>query len=378
MNRMLQIVVKPLLVLLALNVFASSLVSGHEIRPAYLKLTEVNGGFSEIQAQDTDADADEGEGEGEGEEAFSDLMGYEVVWKQPIRSGERLQVEPELPLACREVARGLGENTKYSLVHRWKVNCSEHGLQGKTIAISGLDNTLVDAFVEIVFVDGGVQSHILKPGSSSFTVENSGRNSDIVSYLRLGVEHLLQGFDHILFIIGLVLLVRTPLNLVKVVTSFTIAHSLTLALATFGIVNLSQASVEAVIALSIMFLGVELVQAQFVSERFGAGSENQSIMQRYPWAITFVFGLLHGFGFAGALTEIGLPQEAAIWALLFFNIGVEIGQLIIVAGMLVLFAILTAAKVNLPLMVKRIPIYGIGTLAGFWFVERSLNVLQLT
>ena len=212
-----------------------------------------------------------------------------------------------------------------------------------------------------------MQSAILRAGSSSLVVDSSGESSGGGIYLWLGMEHLLEGYDHILFIIGLVLLVRRPLLLFKVVTSFTVAHSITLALATFGAVSLAQAPVEALIALSIVFLAVELVQP----------GSTPSIMRRFPWAITFVFGLLHGFGFAGALTEIGLPEEAAILALLLFNVGVELGQLLIVAVMLILLLVIARLPLALPAVVKRLPAYAIGTTAAFWFIERSFTVLQV-
>ena len=232
-------------------------------------------------------------------------------------------------------------------------------------------------FVEITFLSGQSQTTILKPGNSSLIVDR-GAGPGSSSYFWMGIEHLLLGFDHILFVIGLVLLVRTPMNIVKVVTSFTIAHSLTLALATFGLVQLSQASIEAVIALSIVFLAVELLN---VGQRRGhaltAVENNSSIMMRHPWAITFIFGLLHGFGFAGALTEIGLPQDAAVLALLLFNVGVEVGQLLIVSGMLVLLFVARYIHVGKYSMLEKFPAYGIGTMAVFWFLERSINTLSI-
>lgn len=360
-------VLKCVAVAVIIQVMIASVASAHEIRPAYLKLTEFASGFSEKTPNSTDLIL----------EPTSEKIGYEVVWKEPLRSGQRLNISPGFPVDCYEVGRSLGENTNVALINRWKINCDAPGLQAKRVVVHGLDSTMVDVFVEIKFSNGAVQSAILKPGSSLLIVDNRGKDSTMSSYLMLGIEHLLQGFDHILFIVGLVLLVRTPLNLFKVVTSFTVAHSMTLALATFGIVKLSQASVEAVIALSIMFLAIELLDDQAVDKRENSATTKLRIMRRYPWMITFIFGLLHGFGFAGALSEIGLPQEAAGVALLFFNIGVEVGQLIIVASMLALLAVFNRIKLTLPLLVTRLPVYGIGSLAAFWFIERSLTVLQV-
>jgi hypothetical protein len=334
--------------LVIVSIFCAVRIDAHEIRPAYLKITELN-----------------------------DKIDYSMVWKQPLREGLPVPIEPVFPSVCQEVSRSLGENTGLALVKRWQMNCGVDGLQDQTISISGLDNNLADVFVEITFLSGQSQTTILKPGNSSLIVDR-GAGPGSSSYFWMGIEHLLLGFDHILFVIGLVLLVRTPMNIVKVVTSFTIAHSLTLALATFGLVQLSQTSIEAVIALSIVFLAVELLN---VGQRRGhaltAVENNSSIMMRHPWAITFIFGLLHGFGFAGALTEIGLPQDAAVLALLLFNVGVEVGQLLIVSGMLVLLFVARYIHVGKYSMLEKFPAYGIGTMAVFWFLERSINTLSI-
>ena len=328
------------------SLFCSVRISAHEIRPAYLKITELN-----------------------------DKTEYSMVWKQPLREGRLVPIEPVVPSVCQEVSRGLGENTGLALVKRWRMNCGVSGLQNQTIFISGLDGNLADVFVEITFLTGQVQTTILKPGNSSLIVDQ-GAGPNSLSYFWMGIEHLLLGFDHILFVIGLVLLVRTPINIIKVVTSFTVAHSLTLALATFGIVQPSQASIEAVIALSIAFLAVELFNVGRRSDDTVANSiPTSSIMMRHPWAITFVFGLLHGFGFAGALSEIGLPQNAAVVALLLFNIGVEAGQLLIVFALLVLLFVIRHTPFGSSLILSKLPAYCIGTMAIFWFIERSLNTL---
>lgn len=320
--------------------------SAHEIRPAYLKITS-------------------------GDAAGS----YDLVWKQPILDNKRLKIAPVLPAACQRTGGGPGEVTGAALIQRWRVACGTEDLQGATITIAGLERTMIDVFVEIVDANGESRTHVVKPAKPSFVVGGDGPRGSAgrASYFRLGVEHLLSGFDHILFIIGLVLLVRTPMKLIKVVTSFTAAHSLTLGLATYGLVSLPQNVVEAVIALSILFLAIELVQKEEASE---------SLLMRYPWAITFVFGLLHGFGFAGALAETGLPQGTAALALLLFNLGVEVGQLIIVA--LVLGVIMVAGFLpreltgrlprELSAKADLVPAYGIGGLAGYWFIERTLSL----
>lgn len=325
-----------------LILLVASSADAHEIRPAYLKITS---------------------GETTGN--------YDIVWKQPILDKKKLKIDPVLPPACERTGGGPGEVTGTALIQRWRVACGSEGLEGATITIAGLERTMVDVFVELVDADGASRTHVVKPSTPSFVVGDKTTQSSagVASYFRLGVEHLLSGFDHILFIIGLVLLVRTPMALVKVVTSFTLAHSLTLGLATFGLVSLPQSVVEVVIALSIVFLGVELVRKDRTSA---------SLLMLYPWAITFVFGLLHGFGFAGALAETGLPQGTAALALLLFNLGVEVGQLIIVALVL---GFIAAARFlpgevsqTLEIRVRLVPAYCIGSLAGYWFIERSLSL----
>lgn len=323
-----------------LVLFINPVAGAHEVRPAWLQIAETQ------------------------------AVGiYDLVWKQPVLADRRLKIDPVLPSSCEKVNLGPGELTGAALVVRSRITCGE-GLEGQTITIAGLERTMIDVFVEIVSAKGATRTLILKPQRASFVMADSadtGSGTGFLGYFRLGVEHLLTGFDHILFVIGLVLLVRRPTTLIKVVTSFTVAHSLTLGLSTWGLVALSQGAVEAVIALSILFLAVELARSDRVAE---------SLVLRYPWAITFIFGLLHGFGFAAALTEIGLPQGTAALALLLFNIGVEVGQLIIVA--LVLAVLYAGRRLLLPVTgrLKPASAYVLGTLAGFWFLERTFSLFQ--
>lgn len=326
-------------VFLVLMMLGAPVASAHEVRPAWLQITETSTSGT-----------------------------YDLVWKQPVLADRRLKIDPVLPSFCETMSVGPGELTGAAMIVRSRTTCGDKGLDGQVIAIAGLERTMIDVFVEIVSASGDTHSLILKPQRASFVMDagaGKGSGTGFLSYFRLGVEHLLTGFDHIIFVIGLVLLVRTPMKLIKVVTSFTVAHSLTLGLSTWGLVSLSQGAVEAVIALSILFLAVELVRAEHATD---------SLLLRYPWAITFVFGLLHGFGFAAALTEIGLPQGAALLALLLFNLGVEAGQLIIVAP--VLAGMFALRRLSLPTLagLRQAPAYVIGTLAGFWFLERTFSL----
>jgi hydrogenase/urease accessory protein HupE len=180
-------------------------------------------------------------------------------------------------------------------------------------------------------------------------------------YLKLGVEHILFGIDHLLFVLALLLVTRGTFRLVKTVTAFTVAHSITLGMATLGFVQMPTKPVEAVIALSIVFVAAQIVRTQ---------QGQEGITARAPWVVAFTFGLLHGFGFAGALSEVGLPPGHIPLALLFFNVGVEVGQLLFVAAAMTFMALLRRVRINVPRWVELAPAYAIGSVAMFWVMQR--------
>lgn len=323
--------------------------AAHEVRPAYLELNETSTGR------------------------------FEVLWKQPVLADaepgsiRRLPLRPAFPAHCREAGRGLPEVTASALIERWTIDCGTGGLGDAPIEIAGLPRTLTDVLLRVRFRGGATVDHLLRPEAPRAAVRpETGGGMAVPAYLRLGVEHLLFGFDHILFVVGLTFLVRRPLQLVQVVTAFTAAHSITLALSTLGVVTLPQRPVEAVIALSILFLAVEL--ARGTGGAAGA-REQRSALARSPWAIAFGFGLLHGFGFAGALADIGLPEQARAMALLLFNVGVEIGQLAVVGLLLALLYGLRARRAALPAIAAQVPIYVMGTVSAYWFLERVLSIV---
>jgi len=306
-------------------------VHAHEVRPAYLELRQ------------TEADT------------------IDVLWKVPARGDLKLSIQARLPENCESLSVIASNMTGGAFTDRWKVTCPG-GLTGGTIAIDGLSSTLTDALVRIERPDGTSQIARLTPTAPSFVVEAAPTSYQIAAtYLGLGVEHILLGIDHLLFVLALLLLVNGWRHLLATVTAFTLAHSITLAAATLGFVQVPQRPVEAVIALSIVFVAAELI-------RFRNGQV--SLTQRWPWAIAFTFGLLHGFGFAGALSEIGLPEQAIPLALLFFNVGVELGQLLFIAVALVMGAVVRRVSVPWPTWAWRLPAYGIGALAAFWTIER--------
>jgi HupE / UreJ protein len=188
-------------------------------------------------------------------------------------------------------------------------------------------------------------------------------------YVGLGIEHILLGIDHLLFVFGLLLLVRGPWMLIKTITAFTLAHSITLALATLGFVAVPSRPVDAAIALSIVFLGAEILRAR---------QGRPGLAARRPWVVAFAFGLLHGLGFAGALTALGLAPGEIPLALLFFNVGVEIGQLLFVGACLALAWALRQLQVSWPRWAVPLPAYAIGTIAAFWFIERMNGFWVIT
>jgi len=304
----------------------------HEVRPGYLQLNE--------------AAADQ----------------FDVFWKVPARGDLRLGIYALLPDNCEETSRVVTRSVGGSFTDSWSVNCPG-GLEGGTIYIDGLAATLTDVLVQIALLDETSRVSRLTSAAPSFVVPAAPTwTQTAATYLGLGVEHILLGIDHLLFVLALLLLVRGWRRVIVTITSFTLAHSITLAAATLGFVYVPQRPVEAVIALSIVLVAAELVHRE---------RGRTSLAQQWPWAIAFTFGLLHGFGFAGALNEIGLPQQAIPLSLLFFNIGVEMGQILFIVAVYVVWALLKRLVMRLPAPITSYgPAYAIGTVAAFWTIER--------
>jgi HupE / UreJ protein len=292
---------------------------------------------------------------------------FEVQWKLSTTGGLQKVLRPQLPESCeagevRQYVIGDGE------IQRWRVTCAQ-GLQDATISIAGLASTGTDVLLRVDYLDGTSLTRRLDADTDAIVVPRQAGWIDVsVSYLVLGIEHILGGIDHLLFVLALLLIVNGVKRLVLTITAFTVAHSVTLGLATLGYVNVEGPPVEAVIALSILFLASELAR------RPVDGSQgDQDLLNRYPWLVSFSFGLLHGFGFAGALSDVGLPERAIPLALLFFNVGVEVGQLLFIAAVLLIGRLVVRAAVPVPAAWPRVAAYGIGSLAAFWVIERSLS-----
>jgi hydrogenase/urease accessory protein HupE len=286
---------------------------------------------------------------------------YDVLWKVPALGDRRLAARVRLPEGTQNVTEPAGHFEGGAFLERWRIERAG-GLTGQEIAIDGLIGGVTDVIVRLERADGTSQMERLLPESARFTVTAPAGTGEVAwSYLVLGVEHILGGIDHLLFVLALLLVVRGARRIVLTVTAFTVAHSITLVAATLGWVRVPGPPVEAIIALSIVFVAAEVVHG--LQGRPG-------LTARAPWVVAFSFGLLHGFGFAGALAEVGLPQKAIPVALLMFNVGVEIGQLIFVAAALAAGAMIARLPVARPAWTNYALPYVIGTVAMFWVIER--------
>jgi hydrogenase/urease accessory protein HupE len=302
----------------------------HEVRPAYLDLREDRPGE------------------------------YSVLWKTPMLGAMRLALDPTFSGPVEALTPVATQTTGNAAVRTWRLRADR--LRGQTLGVAGLEATLTDALVRIAFADGTAWVQRLTPQQPEVVIPTRQSAWDVAgTYLTLGIEHILLGVDHLLFVLALLLLSTGTWQLVKTVTAFTVAHSITLGLATLGFVHVPPKPVEAVIALSIVFAAVEIVQA-----RRGL----PGLSARMPWIAAFTFGLLHGFGFAGALSEVGLPQGHIPVALLFFNLGVEAGQLLFVAAVLAFMAGARRLRIAWPGWSEPAPAYAIGGLASFWVLQR--------
>jgi hydrogenase/urease accessory protein HupE len=297
---------------------------------------------------------------------------YDLLFKIPARGDDlRLAIYVSLPEGTQDVTPPRASFSDGAYVERRSIR-RDGGLIGQAVSIEGLSATSTDVVVRIESLAGPTQTERLSPTKTAFIIQAVPDAGEVAAtYLRLGVDHILFGFDHLLFVLALVILVRDWRRVAVTVTAFTIAHSITLAAATLGFVNVPGPPVEATIALSIMLVSVEILNAR---------GGKPSLTARLPWLVAYSFGLLHGFGFAGALAAVGLPQHAIPVALLFFNLGVEIGQLAFVAAVLTAGSLLrTAMALRLkPALIQRtvdrldvIAAYAIGTVAAFWLIERT-------
>jgi len=287
---------------------------------------------------------------------------FSVLWRTPVLAGMRLPVVLKLPDDVNNVREPSLDELADSLVERRWVTAGQNGLAGKRIEFPGLQATITDVVVHVEMLDGRKWTTIAHPSQPSVEIAASQTWLGVAStYVVEGIRHILFGADHLLFVLGLLLIVQDRWMLLKTVTAFTVAHSITLAIATLGYANAPTLPLNATIALSILFLGPEIV-------RSWRGETSFTI--RHPWVVAFAFGLLHGFGFASALTGAGLPHAELPLALLSFNVGVEIGQLSFVILILLLERSFRILEIRWPRVVRALPGYAVGSLGAFWTIQR--------
>lgn len=325
------------LVGLAALLGAAAAANAHEVRPAFLQVVETA------------------------------PSRFEVTWKQPVAGELALRLTPELSNGW--LARPPADDfvTPAFRIRSWRIAATGDPLSGRTLSVAGLERSITDVLVSVRLADGRRFETILKPDrpSAAITFAAPGAGLAAPAYFGLGVEHILTGIDHLMFVLGLLLLVGVRWRLVKAITAFTLAHSLTLGASALGWAAAPAAVIEALVALSIVFVAAELA----------SGRRERGLTARHPWLVAFVFGLLHGFAFAGALSEVGLPKDAIPQALLLFNLGVEAGQLLFVGAAILAILALRPLRARLPAawarLAPRLPPYAIGAFAAFWFLERT-------
>ncbi|RZV43763.1 MAG: HupE/UreJ family protein [Acidimicrobiales bacterium] len=313
-----------------LIILSAGTALAHEVRPAFLQIEETS------------------------------PAEFTVLWKQPVLDGKRLRITPVFPDVCErsETTQTLRANT---VNEQFDLKCD---LKSGQITMQGLERTLTDIFVEIKYLDDPTRTALLKPASRNLDLSGPVQSSTR-EYLCMGVEHILGGWDHLLFVIGLTLLV-TRRQILGVATSFTIAHSITLALAAFGLLALPIRVVELLIAASIVLLAMEILRKK---------TGEDSLAARRPYLIGFVIGLIHGCGFASALAEIGLPKGTELFALLLFNIGVELGQFAVIGLAIFVFALIARTGAKNLRFAELMATYFIGALAMFWVIDRGKDYI---
>jgi len=320
-----------LLLFVGLFLFAP-VVWAHESRPAYLEIKETTPGQ------------------------------FSVLWRTPVLAGMRLPVALKLPESLRNMQEPSIQELNDSLIERRSIDAGPKGLAGKRIEFPGLQLTITDVLVRLEMLDGRKWTTIARPSQPWVEIAASQSWWEVMgTYIVEGIRHILFGADHLLFVLGLLLIVNDRWMLLKTVTAFTVAHSITLAIATLGYAEAPALPLNAAIALSILFLGPEIV-------RSWRGETSFTI--QHPWVVAFAFGLLHGFGFASALTGAGLPRGDLPLALLSFNVGVEVGQLGFVALVVAMERSFPILEIRWPRWVEALPGYAVGSLGAFWTVQR--------
>lgn len=325
---------------LAIGALTVPLALAHEVRPASL----------EISQSGTDS--------------------YRILWKQPTLGDRAVRLVPHISNGWLERAPEDQYAAAGFLIRTWNIRAAAgETLAGSTIAIEGLQHTITDVLVRIQLRDDRKMEVILRPEDPQFQVSTQARAAAVPVFFIHGIEHILAGFDHLLFVLGLLLIVRDRRMLLKAVTAFTVAHSITLAAAMVANVSLPGALVETLIALSILFLGLEVLRAH---------NGKSSVTIRHPWAVAFFFGLFHGMGFAGGLASLGFAANDLLAALVFFNLGVEAGQLAFIAVVLAIARSLSLLRIDRPVLRVIVPAYVVGIAGAYWSFQTGTALLGIS
>jgi len=292
---------------------------------------------------------------------------FEIIWRAPVYYGKPHPARLQFPETWRSVGEPIVKQLPDSALHRHVVNVPDGAVDGAIIRFVGLEATITDVFVRVSRLDGSESSQVVRPTKPYAELRGERPWTTIAGeYLVLGFHHILLGVDHLLFVLGLLIIVRGTRQLIETITAFTIAHSITLALATLGLASIPGPPLNAAIALSILFLGPELV-------RVWRGQTSFTI--RHPWVVAFGFGLLHGFGFASGLSTVGMPRAEVPLALAMFNVGVELGQLAFVALILLGHRAARVLELHWPRPAELAPAYLIGSLGAYWTIQRTAMML---
>jgi hydrogenase/urease accessory protein HupE len=324
------------LILMCLLALFTVEATAHEVRPALLKISEV-----------------------------SDNK-YLVHWKVPAMGGQRLAIDPEFESDFIVADDRIGGFNAGASVRSWYI--SGRSLADSTIKFTNLSSTMIDVLVQVTFLDGRYHMGLVTPSNPAFHIPARDDHPTVFgNYVVLGIEHILSGWDHLLFVLGMTLLVSNYRRLLKAITGFTFAHSITLALAALDIIYVPSPPVEATIALSILFLAVEVARYH--------ETKVETLAVRSPWSISVAFGLVHGLGFAGALSEYGLPAYARITSLMAFNVGVECGQVMFIAVIVAISALASGLRVPHRPALRMATNWFVGICGSFWLVERLYSFM---
>jgi hypothetical protein len=301
----------------------------------------------------------------------SKLGWYDVTWKVPVKNNRSLDLSMHLPESLEIIGTPTQRVEPGALIETSRYKAAKSSILGEKVYVKGMKATQSQVLLRIELKDGAVFSKILKAEEAEFIIpQKASKLAVAYEYWKMGTIHILEGSDHLLFVFSLLLIVIGLKSLIQAVTAFTLAHSITLVLTTLGVISLPSAPTEAIISLSIMFLASEIIQKY---------RGKSPLTERYPWVVAFIFGLFHGLGFAGALAEIGIPQHEIPIALLMFNVGVETGQLIFIAGALLIITILRRVlPENLRMATGKVVPYVIGAVAAFWTIERIVAFLPMS